>query len=72
MQDISWLQAVKNLGVEITENFLEDVINELEQECARNIKAHQVGIEYDDHTVCAVCQRYVFEFSVTFDKLFGT
>jgi hypothetical protein len=41
---------------QITDNQMEDVINELEHQCARNIKAHQVGIEYDDHIICDVCR----------------
>jgi hypothetical protein len=43
---------------QISDNQMEDVINELEHQCARNIKAHQVGIEYDDHIICDVCRRF--------------
>jgi hypothetical protein len=49
---------------QITDNQMEDVINELEHQCARNIKAHQVGIEYDDHIICDVCRRFVSIFKI--------
>jgi len=42
--------------MKISDILMEDVINELEQQCARNIKEQQMGIEYDDHIVCDVCQ----------------
>jgi hypothetical protein len=43
----------------VSDNQLEEVINELEHQCARNMKARQVGIEYDDHIICDVCRRYL-------------
>lgn len=45
-----------DLAVQLSDNLLEDVVNELEQQCARNIKEQHMGIEYDDHIVCDVCQ----------------
>jgi len=42
--------------MKISDILMEDVINELEQQCARNIKEQQMVIEYDDHIVCDVCQ----------------
>lgn len=57
MLDICWLKSVQsNTGLEITHDFMEDTINELEQQCQHNIKTQHVGIEYDDHVVCDVCQ----------------
>lgn len=35
---------------------MEKVIDLFEQHCALNIKDRQVGIEYDEHIVCDVCQ----------------
>lgn len=42
--------------MDLSQNFLEKVINLFEQHCAENIKDRQVGIEYDEHIVCDVCQ----------------
>ncbi|XP_054162664.1 protein Jade-3-like [Oppia nitens] len=58
LQDLCWLEAMAENDnmIQISDNQLEDVINQLEQMCAINIKAQQVGIEYDDHIVCDVCR----------------
>ncbi|KAH9420969.1 E3 ubiquitin-protein ligase Jade-2 [Dermatophagoides pteronyssinus] len=58
LQDICWLQTVResDLDLDLSENFLEKVIDLFEQHCALNIKDRQVGIEYDEHIVCDVCQ----------------
>lgn len=57
LQDICWLRTLNaELSIQVSDNLLEDVVNELEQQCARNIKEQQMGIEYDDHIVCDVCQ----------------
>ena len=57
--DIAWLEEINECESmpKITEAQLEDVINELEHQCARNMKAKQIGIEYDDHIICDVCRR---------------
>lgn len=57
LQDICWLETLNaELSIKISDTLLEDVVNELEQHCARNIKEQQMGIEYNDHIVCDVCQ----------------
>jgi len=57
--DICWLQSLKESeeSINLSEKMVEDVINELEHQCARNMKAKQIGIEYDDHVICDVCRR---------------
>lgn len=57
--DLCWLQALQESeeSIELNEEFVEDLVNELEHQCARNMKAKQVGIEYDDHVLCEVCRR---------------
>lgn len=58
--DLAWLQTLheSDESIKLPEKFVEDLINELEHQCARNMKAKQVGIEYDDHVLCDVCRRY--------------
>ncbi|CAG2163663.1 unnamed protein product [Oppiella nova] len=58
LQDLCWLEAMGECdnSPQMSDNQLEEVINQLEQQCARNIKARQVGIEYDDHIICDVCR----------------
>lgn len=53
-----WLEVMAECDntPQIKDNQLEEVINELEHQCARNIKARQFGIEYDDHIICDVCR----------------
>lgn len=51
--------AESELALIINDNFLEDVINELEQQCALNIQEKQLGIEFSDNVLCDVCQRQV-------------
>ncbi|RWS16146.1 uncharacterized protein B4U79_04567, partial [Dinothrombium tinctorium] len=57
--DICWLNALKESDerICITDDVFEDIINELELQCATNMKAKQVGIEYDDHIICDICRR---------------
>lgn len=43
-------------SIEIPENIFEEIMNELEYQCAKNMKAKHVGIEFDDHIVCDVCK----------------
>ncbi|RWS31571.1 protein Jade-1-like protein, partial [Leptotrombidium deliense] len=56
--DVCWLNALKESddAICISDDVLEDVINEFEHQCANNMKAKQVGIEYDDHIICDVCR----------------
>ncbi|XP_053212253.1 protein Jade-1-like isoform X2 [Panonychus citri] len=56
--DLAWLQTLheSDESIKLPEKFVEDLINELEHQCARNMKAKQVGIEYDDHVLCDVCR----------------
>ena len=56
--DLSWLESLKESeeGIVIQEDFMEEVMNELEYQCARNMKAKHVGIEFDDHIVCDICR----------------
>lgn len=56
--DLAWLQTLQESdeSIRLPEKFVEDLINELEHQCARNMKAKQVGIEYDDHVLCDVCR----------------
>ncbi|XP_074604888.1 protein Jade-1-like isoform X2 [Brevipalpus obovatus] len=56
--DLCWLQSLQETdeSVRLSEEFVESLINELEHHCARNMKAKQVGIEYDDHVLCDVCR----------------
>lgn len=57
--DLSWLNALRESeeNIDIPEDILEDVIDQLEHQSAQNIKAKQVGIEYDDQVICDVCRR---------------
>ncbi len=59
LMDLCWLECINksNLSVKINDSQLEDVINELEHQCAKNMKDKRVGIEYDDHIICDVCRR---------------
>lgn len=58
LTDLSWLQALKESeeGIVIQEDMMEEVMNELEHQCARNMKNKHVGIEFDDHIVCDICR----------------
>nr|SZF06441.1 PHD finger protein rhinoceros [Psoroptes ovis] len=58
IQDICWLQALResDLDLDLEEHLLEKAIDLFEMHCAQNIDDSQVGIEYDDHIVCDVCQ----------------
>jgi len=44
-------------ALSLSEDMFEEIMNELEYQSARNMKAKHVGIEYDDHIICDVCRR---------------
>lgn len=56
--DLCWLKCLKESeeGIEMKEEMLEDVMNELEYQCSRNMKAKHVGIEFDEQIVCDICR----------------
>ena len=58
LTDHFWLQSVRDSEeqIQIEEDMFEEVMNELEYQCARNMKAKHVGIEFDDHIVCDICR----------------
>lgn len=61
LTDYCWLESLEDSeeSLVIPEHIFEDVMNELEFQCAKNMKAKHVGIEFDDHIVCDVCRRYL-------------
>jgi hypothetical protein len=58
LMDLCWLQSLRQSeeSVLISESILTRIINQLEIQCATNMKAKQVGIEYDDQVLCDVCR----------------
>lgn len=55
--DISWRNLLSQTCLPaISENLIEDVITELERQCAENMKNNKIGIEYNDGVVCDVCR----------------
>lgn len=58
LMDLCWLRSLQESeeNVCISESILTRIMNQLEVQCATNMKAKQVGIEYDDHVVCDVCR----------------
>ena len=58
LMDLCWLKALKESEekIEISEKNLTLIVNQLEIQCATNMKAKHVGIEYDDHVLCDVCR----------------
>lgn len=57
--DKCWLEDIRETvdAMSLSDDLFEDLMNELEHQCARNMKAKHVGIEYDDHVICDVCRR---------------
>jgi len=57
LTDHCWIQSIRESSdsILIPEDILEEVMNELEHQCAQNMKAKHVGIEFDDHIVCDIC-----------------
>lgn len=55
--DISWLELMRQTCLPtIPETLIEDVITELERQCAENMKNNKIGIEFNDGVVCDVCR----------------
>lgn len=58
LTDYFWLQSLRDAdeAIDVQEEMFEEVMNELEYQCSRNMKAKHVGIEFDDHIVCDICR----------------
>ena len=59
LMDACWLRTLREdeeNGICIPESVFEEIMNELEYNCAKNMKAKHVGVEFDDHIVCDVCK----------------
>lgn len=55
--DISWRELMSQTCLpSIPETLIEDVITELEKQCAENMKNNKIGIEFNDGVVCDVCR----------------
>lgn len=55
--DISWKELMSQTCLPpIPESLIEDVITELERQCAENMKNNKIGIEFNDGVVCDVCR----------------
>lgn len=55
--DISWRELMSQTCLPtIPETLIEDVITELEKQCAENMKNNKIGIEFNDGVVCDVCR----------------
>ena len=55
--DICWKKLMSQTCLpEISETMIEDVITELERQCAENMKNNKIGIEFNDGIVCDVCR----------------
>lgn len=55
--DISWQDLMSRTCLpRISESMIEDVITELERQCAENMKNNKIGIEFNDGVVCDVCR----------------
>jgi hypothetical protein len=55
--DICWLKLMNQTCLpKIPEALIEDVITELERQCAENMKNNKIGIEFNDGVVCDVCR----------------
>lgn len=55
--DISWKGLMGQTCLPpIPEALIEDVITELERQCAENMKNNKIGIEFNDGVVCDVCR----------------
>lgn len=55
--DLSWRELMSQTCLPaIPETLIEDVITELERQCAENMKNNKIGIEFNDGVVCDVCR----------------
>jgi len=55
--DINWCQSMnKTCLPKVSETMIEDVITELERQCAENMKNKKIGIEFNAGVVCDVCR----------------
>lgn len=55
--DICWQKLMKQTCMpEISGSMIEEVITELERQCAENMKNNKIGIEFNDGVVCDVCR----------------
>lgn len=55
--DISWRELMSQTCLPpIPESLIEDVVTELERQCAENMKNNKIGIEFNDGVVCDVCR----------------
>lgn len=55
--DLSWRELMSQTCLPtIPESLIEDVITELERQCAENMKNNKIGIEFNDGVVCDVCR----------------
>lgn len=55
--DICWQKLMQRSCLPtIPETLIEDVITELERQCAENMKSNKIGIEFNDGVVCDVCR----------------
>lgn len=55
--DISWQKLMGRTCLPtIPESLIEDVVTELERQCAENMKNNKIGIEFNDGIVCDVCR----------------
>lgn len=55
--DICWQRLMSQTSLpKISGTTIEDVITELERQCAENMKNNKIGIEFNDGVVCDVCR----------------
>lgn len=55
--DICWQRFMSQTCLpEVSGTAIEDVITELERQCAENMKNNKIGIEFNDGVVCDVCR----------------
>lgn len=55
--DICWQKLMSQTCLpKISESMIENVITELERQCAENMKNNKIGIEFNDGVVCDVCR----------------
>lgn len=55
--DLSWRELMSQTCLPtIPEALIEDVITELERQCAENMKNNKIGIEFNEGVVCDVCR----------------
>lgn len=55
--DVCWQKLMQKTCLpSVPETLIEDVITELERQCAENMKNNKIGIEFNDGVVCDVCR----------------